>query len=745
MMLAVGYLVAGRYEIEALIGRGGMGEVFRARDRSLGETVAIKSIVLEGADIVPTLRRFREEVRLARRVTHRCVARVFDLVEEPDGRIFLTMELIDGVTLKTLLDRGAPLNAHRAARIGVDVCAGVAAVHGAGVVHRDLKPTNILVEDERAVIADFGVAKNARDPNSIGLGSVVGTLHYMAPEQAEGRAVDYRADMYALGAMLHEMFCGRVPAQKRLSHLRDAPIGAELRGVVEACLATDPNARPSPEDVSQVLERIVDLCLGAATDETPHSNAGHVENTLASSPARIETSVVVLPFRELGSGGPTALGEVVAQELTDVLSATRGLRVLATSAAARFQEDRDPLRIGRELSVNAVIDGTLRMSGDSIRMGIRLIDARSGSQLWTETFSGPLGEMFSFESVVARRVAEQLRVRVMLIAFDSAVPAEAVRSYLDARAASRTPAGLSDALRLLERALELAPAFSPALAAYAMMSMMAWFVPFTPVHADLETCSARVERALAGAPKLTESHVASGLLSWETGRVVEAAASFNQALRLAPTAADAMAWLGELYCRIGKTQVGTSHLRLALDLDPLQLSARAMLAREEAFAGRLREAMAILDALGDVFSPPAFLIRVRAASWYGNDQEIRACLARAWTLADSAGPLAYGDVVARSLLGEGAEGEIRGLTDTLLALGKSPRLMVEVLMTSTETQTKMGRIDQALSDLERLAAIPAFVDVDWLERCPGLRTLRESPIFRSALQVTRGRARGVPM
>jgi serine/threonine-protein kinase len=763
MMPAKGGLVANRYELEALIGFGGMGEVFRARDRSLGETVAIKSIVLEGSDAVSALRRFREEVRLARRVTHRNVARVFDLVEDADGRMFLTMELIDGITLKALIERDGPLSPLRAARIGIDVCAGLSAVHAAGVVHRDLKPTNILVEETgRAVITDFGVARNTLDPNSLGLGMIVGTPHYMAPEQAEGRAVDSRADVYALGVTLLEMFAGRVPAAERSGSFRDAKIDPELRVVLSACIEHEPGGRPSPAEVAKVLELIADRrglsAGGTASDrsrvisstvlapvpgpvaETTRSDIARGEHTLASSQARSDTALVVLPFRELGPAGANALGEVVAQELTDILSATRGLRVLATSAAARFRDDRDPMRIGRELSVKAVIDGTVRIAGEDIRMAARLIDAASGSQLWAETFEGSLGDLFSFESIVAGRVAEQLRAHVLLLPFDGKVPAEAVRCYLDARAVRRTSVGLSESMRLLERALELAPSLAPALAAHATVSMLAWFVPMVATSPDWEQlCAARVESALAGAPALAETHVAEGLLFWERGKLKEAASSLMQALRLAPTCADALMYLGDLHCKTGRTSSGLSHAGLCWRIDPTRFLALATLAREEAFAGRLSEAMARLDELGDLYSPPAFMLRVRAASWYGDEAMIRAWLGKAWTVSD-AGGVAFGDLVARSLLGEAKEGEMEQLTELLLSLGKSPRFRADVLGISIEAAVKNGRIDGALSYLERLASIDAFADIDWLERCPGLGPLRGSPVFRSTLEVARMRA-----
>jgi TolB-like protein len=763
-----GELLANRYEVEALLGRGGMGEVFRARDRSLGELVAVKAIVLDGADVVATLKRFREEVRLARRVTHKNVARVFDLVEDTDGGLFLTMELVDGTSLETLLERDGPPLPLASARIGIDVCAGLAAVHAAGVVHRDLKPANILVEETgRAVITDFGVARNTRDPTSLGVGVIVGTPRYMAPEQAQGKFVDFRADMYALGGTLFELFCGSATlVESRTERLGKTGLLPELKTVLLACLATEPQERPSLAEVSRVLELVADRQKGgprvgatgasviateasetrlvnpkSALEDVTSSDLGRRDSTLVSSASRTETAVVVLPFRELGTVGPNALGEVIAQELTDALSAARGLRVLAACAANRFKDDRDPLRIGRDLSVNMVIDGTLRIAGEDIRMGVRLIDAKSGAQLWMETFAGSLGDLFSFEGAVAKRVAEQLRVRVLLTPFDSAAPPEAVRCYLDARAAPKSPSGLTETLRLLERAIELAPGLSPALAAHATATLLAWFVPFSPATGNWEaTCAERVDRALTGAPGLAETHVAAGLLAWERGQFAEAVSSLRQALSLAPTCGEALEFLGELYCHAGRTEPGVTHSRLAYNVDPSRFVALTTIAREEFFAGRPREGTTLLDSLGDLFSPPAFLLRVSAAAWRGDDEEVRTCLARASKVADTAsGPLAYGDIVARSLLGETEEGEMSRLTALMLSIGKSPRFCAGVLTLSTEVQVKAKRNDLALSYLEKLPTLPSFVDIDWLERCPALGSLRGSDVFRSTLEVARAR------
>jgi eukaryotic-like serine/threonine-protein kinase len=753
MTAMVGSVVAGRFALQASLGAGSMGEVFRAHDSTLGELVALKSVVLRGTDAGATLRRFREEVRLARRVTHKNVARVFDLVEDDGGAVFLTMELIDGMTLKDLLASGRGLAAAEAIRIGIAVCDGLGAVHEAGVVHRDLKPSNILLgESGRVVITDFGVARSLLDPASVALGSVVGTPMYMAPEQAAGMPVGFAADVYALGVTLLELLTGRAPRSARDAEPFTHDVDPRLARVLLSCLADEPGARPSPGLVQGALA----ACATTATDG-PSTKSAPIQTAPASvlavdatkpgaervvTTADADVGIIVMPLRELGSSDGQGLGEVVAGELSDVLSVTRGLRVVSTSAASRFRDDRDPLRIGRELGVHAIVDGTLRVSGAEMRMTVRLIDARSGSQLWAESLNGTLADLFSFESLVAKRVAEQLRVRVALIDFGSVGPAEAVRAYLDARAIFKTPAGLAEALPLLERALALAPTFRPAIAAYAMTSMLAWFVPFFPTSDDWEErCAERIARALATAPGLAETHVAHGMLEWERGHIAEGASSLRHALRLAPTCGDALMWLGELECRMGEVSSGIAHARLSWELDPTRFPSLVTLAREELFAGRREQGIALLDSLGDLYSPPAFLLRVRAAAWARDEGAIRAALGRAWTLMDVHGAVPVGDFVARAFLGEVDTETIGTFVDHLLSNRKSPRIASEILMTAVEVDVSAGRLASAERLLERLMAIGAFVDVDWLTRCPGLAPLRDRDVMTAALDLARGRIR----
>src|SRR5688572_9186444 len=232
------WVVADRYEILGLLGAGGMGTVYRARDRELEETVALKMLKRQIASSKGILDRFRREVKLARRVTHRNVARTFDIGEYPGGK-FLTMEFIDGTMLATHVAQRGRLRLAEIVRIGRELCLGLSAAHAAGVIHRDLKPENVIVaRDGRVVITDFGIARVLRAEEAArSVGGLVGTPSYMAPEQLEGALdLDARTDIYSLGTILFELFAGapawsaETPLKTAMARLTQPP--PDLRDVV---------------------------------------------------------------------------------------------------------------------------------------------------------------------------------------------------------------------------------------------------------------------------------------------------------------------------------------------------------------------------------------------------------------------------------------------------------------------------------------------------------------------------------
>jgi hypothetical protein len=249
----IGEVIAGRYQVGRALGAGGMGRVHEAVDRELGERVAIK--VLRAGLSDEALGRFRREVKLTRRIQHRNVARMFDIGEHGAAR-FLTMELVDGGSLATLI--GAPVAWPRLQALAVQLCAGLAAAHAAGVVHRDLKPDNVLLDGDRVVITDFGIARSGDEVGVTQVGALIGTPRYMAPEQLAGEPVDHRADIFALGAILFELATGQRPwsgdsaiaiAVAQVTQPRRplvAPgLPAQAARIIEGCLALAPDLRPA--------------------------------------------------------------------------------------------------------------------------------------------------------------------------------------------------------------------------------------------------------------------------------------------------------------------------------------------------------------------------------------------------------------------------------------------------------------------------------------------------------------------
>jgi eukaryotic-like serine/threonine-protein kinase len=758
----MGEVVANRFEIEALVGSGGMGEVFRARDRSLGEIVALKRLTVEAGREDEAIQRFRQEVRLARRVTHKNVARVYDLVETSDGALLLSMEFIDGISLRQLLRQRATLSIREAARIGIEVCAGLAAVHDVGIVHRDLKPDNILLDrDGRVVLTDFGVARSWMEAMSVGAGSVVGTPRYMAPEQRVGLLVGPRADLYALGVTLAEMVIGREAADDdaRRAALSSADPGGSFAGVAIRCLEAEPGARPaSAADVERALAAVVlaaPVTPNALRSPTRASYATTMTRPTAGEPAMVHATTVdatipvpiarvrdadnpaaptrtvaVAALRIIGSDGLPGLGETMSESIVDTLSRTHELRVLASGTADGSARDR--LRHAKELGAALLVEGTIHVGTDRVRVTVRLIDARDGSQIWSESFEGHPSEVTDVDQPLARRVAEAVRWRAVVHGYADGAPPDATRWLLETR--GKGPA--MDVIERLERTLAVAPMFAPALTSYAMACLDAWYIPVTPTGADWrDRCASAVARALSSAPLLPETHAAAAMLALSEGRTGDALVELRRALELAPTCVDALELLGELECKVGRSIRGTKRLRLAAALDPERPGPRVVLAREAALSGNAGEAEGHLGKLGDaVLVPPAFLMRMRIAAWLGDEATLRSLLARSRGVTDAARRVFYVEVIGRALLGEATRDEIEAHLRSLLEIPKDPRFYANVLVHAVEIALRGDRRDDALAHLRRLAAMELFVDSAWLERCPLLAPIRGTPEHDDALR-----------
>jgi eukaryotic-like serine/threonine-protein kinase len=751
--LRPGRRFAERYDVEELLGRGGMGAVYRVHDSVLGETVALKLLTLSAPDAVEG---FLREVRLARRVTHRNVARTHDFGEH-DGLRFLTMEYVRGAALSRKLLADGRMPPERAAGIAAQIAAGLGAAHAAGIVHRDLKPANVMIEEGgRVVLTDFGIACAAHaEATSHASGSLAGTPLYMSPEQVTGGELDARSDLYALGLILFELCTGQIPfrgenpiatAVARLSvpapdPRAHAPIPEALAELIVRCLQRAPEDRPASADTLR------DELAAHAGGFRDVSSSAHVPlgAPTASNPSGLfaplcpsQSALAILPFVYRGAADQSYLSDALAEELIDLLSRTQGLRVLSLGATRRFSDERDPQRIGRELGASTLVDGTVQPAGDRVRIAARLIDTGSGVQRWSERFEGRFEDVFALQESMGRRVAESLRLELDAAVHRRTAPQEAIELYLKARRLLRADvmARASEAVEMLDRCLELAPDFKPALSAHATACLRAIWQVSVGVPMTVPDVAASVARALEQAPDLAETHLVLGMDAVQRGAYQEAARALARALEIAPTLAEAHQYLGQLQVEAGQLREGRRRLELALELDPTLHSCRLTFARIAAFHGDFDEAarqLAGLSELGDP-APVTTLIAGRYALWKGDKEEALRVLER---VGDSNRNNIL--LMLQAALGQRSVESALALYRSDSTARENVRFAALLGQLATEAFAAAGEHEIALATLSDLAD-GALIDVPWMQQCPMLAPLRDTEAFASSLERVKARA-----
>ncbi|MBL9104769.1 MAG: protein kinase [Myxococcales bacterium] len=776
--VAVGGLFAERYEVERVVGSGGMGTVYRARDRMVGDTVALKILDASVVGSADQLAWFRREVRLARRITHPNVARTHDM-GEAGGSHYITMEFVAGGTLqdRMQLEAGARrvLPPVEAAQVALAVCEGLAAAHAAGVVHRDLKPANVLIEDGgRVVLTDFGIARGLGDGDAARTQGIVGTPQYMAPEQLSGQPVDVRADIYALGLMLFEMLTAEVPfpgdtifasALARMTRPPPDPralrpdLPPALAELVLHCLAQKPDDRPAA--AREVAERLREWLAAASPSSltlapgpttltmTPGPPTTQPMPAIAAAAPPSERALAVLPFRYQGPPDQGYLGDALADELIDVLSRTRGLRVLGSGAAAKYRTDRDPRAVGADLGVTAVVDATVQATPKQVRVLARLVEVASGTQMWSDRFEAGIEDLFELQDRMSKQIAEALRVELGTAASVGHVPAEAVALYLRGRRKllAGQILGQGNALELLEQCLRLAPGLQPALAYRAIACLRAWFLPGAFTGDDVRDWASEARTAVARArelaPDLAETHLARAMLAVQHGEWKEAVQALGQALEIAPTYAHAQQYLAHLQCEAGQTREGCERARTAFALDPSLRVALMDVARVHALHGEREQAEQLLRDIerNAPFRGPIVQSRARIAAYYGDVEAVREI---AETLEDEAsgGMLASIAVFCRGLAGDGSSAEVVAYIERLVQDARNPRFLAMAFQFATEIHAARGETKAALEWFLR-ATDGAMIDLEWIDRCPLLKDLRSLPGFAEGRRKVRRRVQAM--
>jgi len=662
----------GTYQITGSLGAGGMGEVYRARDTRLGREVAVK-VLPEGVASSPDrLARFEREARAVAGLNHPNIVTLHS-VEEEEGVRFLTMELVDGLSLDQVVTSGG-LSLPRVLELAIPLANALVAAHERGVVHRDLKPGNVMVTHDGWVkVLDFGLAKVAAeevaDPGATvgatagpisGVGQVLGTVPYMAPEQIRGDSVDARSDLFSFGIILYELCTGRRPftgdssADISSAILRDAPapllsvrvdLPRDLNRIVVRCLEKNPRDRfQTARDVYNELKYLeregsaapAPVSGGFApsppsaaptpfpnrppptpatpTPRTPSAwGPASSPSGVGHAPSQHVPSIAVLPFVNRSRNEEDEyFSDGLADELLSVLTKVRGLRVAARASSFQFRGSNEDLAvIGERLNVATLLDGSVRKSGNRVRISVQLIQASDRVQLWAETYDRSLDDIFAVQDDIAQAVVRELRTALLGEAPDSkadgaaraaiatasrghgAQNPEAHRLYLQGKyfIDRITKEDSEKGLRYLEQAAAIDPTLALAYVemarAYINMGGYGW----QPVRVGYENARKAVLRALELAPDLPEAHTRhSAILRLHDWNWKEAEATTRRAVELDPSNAEALRSAGGIAHYAGRLDEAIAYFLRAIELDPLQAGGYSGLAYVYRTAGRLDEA-----------------------------------------------------------------------------------------------------------------------------------------------------------
>ncbi len=667
--LTRGTTFADRYEIIEELGKGGMGRVYRVEDKKLNQEVALKLIKPEIAKDKKTIERFRNELKFARNIRHKNVCGMFDLGEK-EGAHFITMEYVRGEDLRTLIRRIGQLPIGKSISIAKQVCEGLDEAHRQGVVHRDLKSNNIMIDKNGNVrIMDFGIARSLEAKGITGAGVMIGTPEYMSPEQVEGKETDQRSDIYSLGIILYEMVTGRVPFEG------DTPftIGMKHKGEMPK------NPKELNTQISDDLNRVILRCLEKEKDKR-YQSSGEIRSELANIEKGIplaereihkrkpltskeitvtfglkklfipafmiiaitiigvsiwqflfkkepitfikeKPSVAVLPFYDLSpQKDQSHLCDGLAESIINALSKVKDLRIPARTSSFSFRgEERNVSEIGERLNVRTVLDGSLQKAGNKVRITTQLINVDDESLLWSEQFNRELDDVFAIQDEITLMIVDKLKVNLLGTEKEHLLKRytdniEAYNMYLQGRFFwnKRTREEMGKSLECFQKALEKDPNYALAYAGLAdcFIAGGGTYLGISPKIA-YEKAREAAKKALEIDENLAEAHTSLGGCESE-GNWLLAEREYKRAIELNPNYVTAHQWYAEHLWEIGRHEEAISQAKRATELDPLSLVANTALGAAFYFAARYDKAIEQLRCTIEL--DPNFL---RAHYWLG--------------------------------------------------------------------------------------------------------------------------------
>ncbi|MFN2493647.1 MAG: protein kinase [Pyrinomonadaceae bacterium] len=665
------------YRISQKIGAGGMGEVYLAQDTKLDRKVALKILPSEFAEDTERMNRFVREAKSASALNHPNIITIHE-IGESEGTHYIATEFIEGETLHDRLKEKS-LSLKSALDIAVQIVSALQAAHSANIIHRDIKPENVMIRADGLVkILDFGIAKlseqkiesidqeatTAIKPPSTNPGMIIGTANYMSPEQAKGKEIDARSDIFSFGIVLYEMltskraFEGETPLEIISSILKDEPKpihqlrpalpreierivsktlrkGADERYQTARGLLTDLKDAKQELEFQDRLERTTapnreepkTQLISAPTTDEPQSPASSAEFItqevkkhklsvavsslivlallgiglwffflrLSSSNAPID-SIAVLPFQNRSSDADTEyLSDGLAESLIYRLSQLPHLKVSPTSSVFRYKgKENDPIKVGSELGVHAVMTGRIVQRGDNLTVSVELVDVRNNKLLWGEQYERKTSELLATQREIATEISRKLELKLSGNEKDLTKRYtnnnEAYQFYLKGRYhfAKRTKASMLQAADYYRQAIAIDPNFALAFARIAEVYLNLPTYPYTSPSPAIQEGKGAAEKALAIDPNLAEAHTFMGFyLAAYEWKWAEAEREFKRAIELDPNSSAAHFRYGQLLLLpTGRLEESVAEMGKALELEPLDIVVGSTYAYAHMLAGQ---------------------------------------------------------------------------------------------------------------------------------------------------------------
>ncbi|MEF8794854.1 MAG: protein kinase [Salinivenus sp.] len=736
----------GRYVVEEHLGGGGMGVVYRARDTELERPVALKFLPPHLATHPEAEKRFVREARAAAALDHANIATIHEIGETEEGRRFIAMAFYAGATLKETLSREGPLPVEEAVGYATQIAEGLARAHKAGIVHRDVKPANVmLTEADTVKIVDFGLARARGQSRLTEPGRRVGTAAYMSPEQAEGEAVDARTDLWALGVVLYEMLAGERPFKGdretavlyAILHEEPEPVGTHrpavppvLERITERCLRKDPDRR-----YASATALLDDLRTAGrdGSSASPSSPGADKEST--------DRSIAVLPFETLGTQETTAFTHGIHGDLLTRLSNVGGLQVISRTSVRTYRDTDKPLRrIARELGVKWMVEGEVQEVEEQVQVNARVVNARTDRQVWARDYRRDLTaeNIFDIQGDLTEEIARSLKAELTpeekrqvehrptenLAAYRLCAQG---RQHLD----QRTEDGIRRAFDCFQRAIEQDSEYALAWAGLTDALSLFAFYGFTPPE-DASNPMDTARRAVDLDPKLGEARTSLGIQHAIRHEGPAALRELTRAVELAPSYAEAHIWLTWVSVCLGRPEMGLPPAKRAIELNPLAPAIRVYLA-ENYLANNnpddaLREARRARE-IQPEYGLTHFMEGL-VLHHQGRSVAAASSLQRAQSLVSPRGSPEYAEIQAALAVTHAAAGDAPQAREHLREIDEATAPFSAGL-----AQAALGNVDAAVAALERVDNWGSLETEHLRYFFPDvLGPLREDPCYKELLR-----------